>query len=405
LPQLIDVALRNNPRTRIAWLQAREAEANLGSSRSAYLPEVDVNANLTVAKSGNRTPAVQTVFGPSLALNYLLFDFGGREALVEEARQSLIAADYLHNAAIQDVVLQVEQIYYGYLADKALADAYGATLKELKANLDAAEARHSAGVATIADVLQARTAMSQGQLNYDTIEGALQTTIGALASALGLPPSTGLDVGVLPLEVPADEVAGAVDVLLAQAQTQRPELAAARADALAAQSRVRQVRAAGMPSLSLAGNAGHTFALGNGSNADSWSAGLLFRFPLFTGFRNTWDIRAAEAQEQIARERVASVGQQVDLQAWTSYYDLRTAAARMKTSRDLLSSAQESVDVARGRYKAGVGNILDLLTAQAALENARAQEVQARADWFLAVAQLAHDTGGLGGAETGAARP
>jgi outer membrane protein TolC len=68
---------------------------------------------------------------------------------------------------------------------------------------------------------------------------------------------------------------------------------------------------------------------------------------------------------------------------------------RLTTSRDLLRDAQESVNVAMGRYRSGIGSILDLLTAEAALENARAEEVQARTDWFQSVAQLAHDTGSL----------
>jgi outer membrane protein TolC len=80
---------------------------------------------------------------------------------------------------------------------------------------------------------------------------------------------------------------------------------------------------------------------------------------------------------------------------WSSYYALQTAEQRLITARELLSSAQQSADVASGRYRSGVGTILDVLTAEAALESARAQEVQARTDWFLAVAQLAHDTGSL----------
>jgi outer membrane protein TolC len=81
---------------------------------------------------------------------------------------------------------------------------------------------------------------------------------------------------------------------------------------------------------------------------------------------------------------------------WSSYHGARTAAHRVRTARDLLASAQQSEEVATGRYKEGVGSILDLLTAQAALASARAQEVQARADWLLSLASLAHDTGALG---------
>jgi outer membrane protein TolC len=126
-----------------------------------------------------------------------------------------------------------------------------------------------------------------------------------------------------------------------------------------------------------------------------YSAGLAVRWPVFTGFRNTYDVRQAQAQAGVARESVRNTEQQVMLQVWTSYYALQTATQRLTTSRDLLTSAQQSADVAQNRYRAGVGSILDVLTAEAALENARAQEVQARADWFLSVAQLAHDSGTL----------
>lgn len=392
LAQVIDVALSNNPDTRTAWLRARAAEAELGSARSEYLPEIDVNASATRSKSA--TGPAQTSFAPSIALSYLLFDFGGREAFVEQARQALVAADFLHNQTIQDVILRTEQAYYGYLDAKALLAAQEATLKERQTLLEAAEARHRAGVATIADVLQARTALSQAELTRETIEGNLRTIEGALATAMGLPAATRFDFGELPLEVPARQTAETVDALIAGAVSERPDLAAARAGALQARARVQEVRSQGLPTISATSSAGHTFLQG-GHSTTPYTAGVSMRFPLFTGFRNTYDIRAAEAQAEIANENVRGLEQDVNLQVWTSYYALQTAARRLDTARDLLASAQQSVDVARERYRAGVGSILDLLTAEAALENARAEEVQARADWFVAVAQLAHDTGNL----------
>ena len=92
------------------------------------------------------------------------------------------------------------------------------------------------------------------------------------------------------------------------------------------------------------------------------------------------------------------------LQVWQSYQAVKTAEKRVGSAQDLLTSARQSADVAEGRYKAGVGSILDLLTAQTALANARAQDVQARADWLLSIASLAHDTGTLG-APTTEAKP
>ena len=390
LERAIDIALTNNPNTRAAWLAARVAESNLGVARSELLPEVGA------AVTANRTENA-TTYGPSLSLTYLLFDFGGRSAAIEQARQRLIAADYEHNQVIQDVVLTTIEAYYGVLDAKALLEAQGATLKERQTSLEAAEARHRAGVATIADVLEARTALSQTQLNYETIEGGLHQQQGLLATALGVPVTTPIQLGALPAEAPVQDVGKAVDALIAEAQVGRPELAAARADVERSRARVREVRSAYMPTVGVTANASKTFSAGSSTaNPSPYSVGVAVRFPLFTGFRNVYDIRAAELGAELATQNARSLQQQVAFQVWSSYYALSTAAQRVRTSRVLLRSAQESLEVAQGRYRNGVGTIIELLTAQAALETARALEVQARADWFVAVAQLAHDTGALG---------
>lgn len=397
LAQIVDIALTNNPSTRAAWLNARAAQAALGSAESLYFPEIDLSAALTRtqnASQGSRTVFRQTTLAPSLSLSYLLFDFGGREAAVAQARQTLIAADYLHNQSIQDVVLRTEEAYYSYLQSKALLAAQIATLKERQTELDAANARHDTGVATIADVLQAKTAFSQAELTRESIAGGLRTIEGALATAMGLPASTRFNIGELPLEIPSTQVSEHVDDLIARAVAGRPDLAAARAEAEGTRAHVQAVRSQYMPSLSLTSNLGRTFYNG-GFQATPYAAGVALRFPLYTGGRNTFDVRQAELQSQVAAENVRAVEQNINLQVWTSYFTLQTSTQRLGTARDLLASAQQSADVAQERYRAGVGNILDLLTAEAALENARAQEVQSRADWFVAVAQLAHDTGSL----------
>jgi len=393
LAQIVDLALSNNPLTRTTWLEARISEANLGSVRSAYLPTVDLDASLTRSKTSLGTAT--TLAGPTLSLDYLLFDFGGRNASAEAARQTLIAADYTHNQAVQDVILDVEQAYYGYLDAKALLTAQEATIKERQTSLDSADARHRAGVATIADVLQARTALSQAKLTYETIEGNLRRLQGTIATLMGLPASTPFAVGDLPADVPAQQVNDAVESLIARAVADRPDLAAARADVERARQRVQVARAQGLPSIGVGASAGPVFTNGLNQHSTPYSAGISLRVPLFTGFRNTYDVRAAQIETELAGENARNVEQQVGLQVWTSYYALQTAMQRLTTSRDLLRDASESVDVAMGRYRAGIGNILDLLTAESALENARAEEVQARTDWFLSVAQLSHDTGTL----------
>ena len=393
LAQIIDLSLSNNPLTRTTWLDARLSEANLGSARAAYLPTVDLGASVVHARTTSGTAT--TLTAPALVFNDLLFDFGGRTAAAEAARQTLIAADYTHNQAIQDVILRVEQAYYDYLDAKALRAAETATIRERQTSLDSADARHRAGVASIADVLQARTALSQAQLTFETIEGNLHRLQGTIATAMGLPASTPFEVGELPLDVPAQQVSEAVEALIGRAVADRPDLGAARAAVEHAQARLIVARAQGLPSVGLGASVAPVFSNGLNQHATPYSAGISLRFPIFTGFRNRYDVRAAEIGTQLAAENARGLEQQINLQVWTSYYDLQTATQRLTTSRDLLRTAQESVDVGLGRYRAGIGSILDLLTSEAALENARAEEVQARTDWFLSVAQLAHDTGSL----------
>jgi outer membrane protein TolC len=117
--------------------------------------------------------------------------------------------------------------------------------------------------------------------------------------------------------------------------------------------------------------------------------------PVFTGFSNQFDVAAASEQYQAAVARTEATRAQVIQQVFTAYYLLKTSTNRVRTSRDLLASATQSETVARERYREGVGTIVDLLVAQSALANARAQEIDARWQWRSALAQLAHDVGVL----------
>ncbi len=399
LADIVDIALRSSSETRAAWAAARSAAAAYGSRRGDYLPDVNVGANVTRQRSTSTSakPAEeQRTYASSADFSWLLFNFGGRHAAIEETRQALLAADWTHNAVIQNVVLQVEQAYYQYVTVKALLAAESASLDDAQANLNAAEDRHSAGLATIADVLQARTALSQVQLALAGLNGRIATTRGALATSMGLPANTPFDVELLPDELPVQQAVAEVDQYLEQAKRQRADLAAARAQALKAQAHVRTVKASGLPSLSATGSVSRVYRDNPDQFSDPYALSLQLRWPLFTGFSHLYDIQQSHADEDLARARLQGLEQSIVLEVWTSYYDFQTAGQRLTAADDLLRSATESHAVALARYQSGVGTILDLLAAQAALEGARAQMIQARSDWYVSLAQLAHDTGTLG---------
>ncbi len=400
LNDLIDLALRNNPGTRAAWSAARAAAADLGSQRGAYYPTIFAQESTSRVKGsavGGQFTFHSTTTNPSVVLNYLLLDFGGRKAAVEEARQALIAADWTHNAAIQDAVLQVEQAYYQYLNARALEGAELAAVKEAQASLDAASRRHDAGLSTIADVLQAKTALSQAQLGLETVQGQIQVIRGVLATAVGLPANTPFEVDIPVQEVPLTRGTDEVDRLIEQAQARRPDLAAARALVLKAQAHLDHARAQDRPTLTTSVNGGRIFYAPDYNFQDTYGLAFLFTVPVFNGLTYQYNVFKAEADAETSRARLASLEQQAIFQVWSSYYNQKTATQRVQTTRDLLESAQQSFEVVSARYKAGAGSILDVLTAESALAGARAQQTQARTDWFLSMAQLAHDTGSLWG--------
>jgi outer membrane protein len=397
LATVVQVALANNPATRETWLGAQAAAAEMESRKGAYYPRLD----FSVSGQRTRQSAVggqfvfqQTNYGPALDLTWLLFDSGGRKADVEQARQQLIAADWSHNDAVQQVVFAVEQAYYDYQTAKAARDAARSDLDAAQRNLEAAKTRHDAGLATIADVLQAKTAASQARLQLQSIEGQIQATRGALATAMGVPVTLPIDTAPLPQDLPKQSGVKKVEAWMEQALADRPDLLALRAEAKAARANVDKSGAKRLPSVSLRGNSNRVF-YGSGGAATNYSLGLSIGLPVFTGFELESDVRKAKAEAGQAEARVATLEDQIALDVWTAYYDFQTASQQLDTSQDLLRSAEQSADVTAGRYKAGVGSILDLLSSQAALASARAQDVLARAGYLLSIARLSRAAGRL----------
>ncbi len=398
LAEVVDLGLRNNPATRLSWANARAAAAAYGSERGTYYPTIDGEVAATRLKttaSQGRNAVTQSVLDPGLNLSYLLFDFGGRSGNVGAARNALVAANFTHNATLQGVVLEIQSAYYLYVANRALLQAQRITQQEARASLAAAEERHRVGVATIADVLQARTAASQAELAAQTTEGDLQTSRGALALSLGLPANLPYDVDSAAGQVPVAVLADSVDTLIARAVQGRPDLAAAQAEFEASRNQISVARASRLPSLVLNGTGAQTYTTNLPQGDDSYAVTLSLRIPLFAGFSRLYNQRRAVAQADAAAARAGALEQQVVFEVFRSYHALQTAARRVRTTEDLIASARQSNEVALGRYRAGVGTVLDLLAAQTALADARAQEVLARLEWNTSLAQLAHDTGFL----------
>ncbi|MGH8444732.1 MAG: TolC family protein, partial [Solimonas sp.] len=348
----------------------------------------------SIASAGDEVPA-QTRYGPGVSLSYLLLDFGTRGGTIDQAAAQRLATEYSRNQTLQDVVLTVESNYYTVIGSAALVDANQRALDESQANLDAARTKYQAGLATVADVYQAEAAQAAAQLTLQQSQGSYRIAQGQLAAAAGYSPDAMLQLvdwnpEQQKIELPAQPLSD----LLASARTARPELLASQASEQAASGAVRAARGSALPTLRFNGSAGQTRII-DGAKTEQYSAGLTLNVPIFQGFALRAAIDQARASLEGARASTDSLRLAVEQQVWTAYQTVQTAHGSLDASRAQLESAQRAADAIRARYKNGLSSILEVLTTESTLAQARVVRIQAFLDWYLALATLAHDTGGL----------
>ncbi|MFZ4536721.1 TolC family protein [Propionivibrio sp.] len=388
--EVVDLALCQNPRTHEAWAYARVQAAQVGVAQSDYLPGLDGNV-ITKRVSANGANLNQR--SASLTLSWLLYDFGARSANLEGARQLLSAASSTLDSTVQSVFLSALQSYYNTQAARAAVIAALESEKASRESLSAAEVRYKVGTGTPADRLQAQTAWSQATLTRIKAEGIVKIAYGTLANVMGLDANQPLKLANIPQVTPEAAFERDIEALIIEARQRRPDLKAAEAQVKAAQSNVDYTRATGLPTLSV--GAGPTWVDTGNITSNSSSVGLTLTLPIFSGFNTTYKVRSAQANAEAVSAQRENIRLQVALDVWSAYQSLATATQTIKTTADLLASAEQSERVALGRYKAGVGSILDVLNAQSALAAARLQRIQALLDWHVSRATLAKAVGVL----------
>jgi outer membrane protein len=403
-PAAVDLALCRSPQTRAAWAAAHQQAAALGSAESAWLPTVTATGAAAREFGEHVDVTGQTEAGPqnsadaSVNLTWTLYDFGARSGRIRSARALLDAAAASLGSTSQQLVRQVVQSYYGAVAADANLAATQTTEAAAASSLDVARSLREGGVGTLADVLQAETAHDQAVLNRVQAWANAMSARGSLAVTLGQTaeqPFT-LDPEPIPSEVPS--LTARMSDLMAEAVRQRPDLAAARAQRDSAQADITVARALGRPTITV--GALHTFNYQQGvPNLDYNQIGINVTVPLFTGFNVSYGIRQAQAALQAREANLDQVTLGVTLDVWNGYYMLDSANQQLIATAALIKTAEENEQVALGRYRAGVGSIVDVLTAQTGAANARTVRINAELEWKVARAQLALALGRLSSSE------
>jgi outer membrane protein len=409
----VDLALCRNPQTRSAWATAHQQAAALGSAESAWLPTVSLTGQEThqygrhADVNGNIVATPQDSTDATINLAWTLYDFGGRTGRIQSAHSLLDAAAFTASSTVQQTVGSVAQAYYGVVAADALLASAKITEDVSAHSLEIARSLSNGGVGTLADVLQAETAYEQAALATVQADQAAKSARGTLAVTLGLTADEffKLDSEPVPAQEPAFEAR--IADLMAEAARQRPDLKAAQAQRDAAEAQITVARSVGLPSIAI--GATHSYAATSGVPNENYNqVGITVTVPVFSGFNVSYGVRQAQAALRVQEANLEQVGLSVTLSVWNGYYSLESADRQLTVTASLLKTSNDNLQVALGRYQAGVGSILDVLTAQAAAGIARQLRINAELAWEVARAQLALALGRLSSAEPlkdGAALP
>jgi outer membrane protein len=405
LAELIDLAEAHNPETRVAWESARAQAATLGIARSELYPTLSAVALSGVDREeiplGKRfyrhtDPAIEM----SLDLNYTIFDFGARRGRIATESARVLAANFGFNDVHRRLIFQVQQAYYRLLNASAQDTAARASLANAEAVQQAAEERLRNGLATLPDVLEARSATAQSQYDLQAILGAEESSRGDLATALGGPAATMIRLQPLS-EVPTPESIGdTVEEVIYRALDQRPDLQAELADIRLAQAQRKEARAAYYPSLHLRADPslqslyieqqtlpwGHTADLTGG-------AFLSLNWTVFDGGARRNRVMQAEAEIRKAESQVNAARDSIEDEVWTAHSNLSTAFRQREAATALLDSATQSYAAALESYNYGVRNLLDVTAAQKLLAQARSADILARTQVLITLADLAFRCG------------
>jgi len=400
----VDLALCRNPSTRSAWAAAHQQAAALGSAEGAWLPDVSATGTETRAFGEHADPTGAIVSTPqnsrdaAINLSWVLYDFGARDGRITSARHLLDAAAATASSVSQQTVLNVVQSYYGVVAADSALIAAQTTETAGSRSLEVARGLREGGAGTRADVLQAETAFDQAVLARVQAEAAEKNARGTLAVTLGL--SADQPMSLAPETLPAEPqvLTARMADLMAEAMRQRPDLAAAEAQRDSAEANIRIARAAGRPSISV--QVGRDLIDTTGIPHQNYSLiGVNVTVPIFTGFNVDYAVRQAQAAFEVSEANADQVRLGVSLGVWSAYHLLESANQQLTVTAGLIKTAEENQQVAFGRYQAGVGTIVDVLTAQSAAALARQTRINAELGWQVTRAQLALALGRLSGAD------
>jgi outer membrane protein len=159
---------------------------------------------------------------------------------------------------------------------------------------------------------------------------------------------------------------------------------------------VRAAQKQYLPTVNAIGSAGDYETFDSSRNERTggwWAASAFLSFPLFTGFLIENQVVEAKAQQTAADATTTDIGQALTQQVTASYLDLISLAQQIKLNEELVKTATEALQLARERYKLGLGSVVEVTQAEVSLTAAQTRLAESQYDYKIAEVTLAFAAG------------
>ncbi len=423
LPQLIDLAESTNPMTRVAWNDARRVALAAGVAESAYLPRVsaslvggyqatngsDTTAGVNLAGAGSTHGAISAV-----SVEWLLFDFGERAAVVEAAKQASFISNVAFTAAHQQVIYEVSLGYYRYEGARAKLGTAKQSLANAEAVQAAAEERFKRGVGTVVESDQTQQATAQARLAAVQAGGGAEDAYLALLSAVGVSPLAKIRIAGAANRTFSPSMLKPVEGVVAQSIARRPDIQSAYAAEKASLAKVKATEAEFLPKVFTSatgsynpgslqvtalpglGEASSTVNINNNRLGAAILAGV--SVPVYDGGTRLAALKQAQADADSASAKLDQIRNNAVRQIVAADNALRTSLSAVAAAKALVSASHTTFDAALAAYRNGLGSITDATVAETQLLQAKYAYTDAYNAVLTAAATLALASGALGAA-------
>jgi outer membrane protein len=399
LEQALEMA-RQNPQLAQAQASVMQAQGQVGIARSGFLPSgaAGVTAGWTTARGilgAAPSSTLYETYNATITLNQTLWDFGRTLGAYLAARDQERAARAGVDTAWNAVELNVRTAYYTVLATEALVAVADQTVASNQRQLDLARGQFEVGQRPRFDVTTADVNLQQSLISQITAHDGVTLTRIALSQAVGQ------DVSKRPLLMPTVPQDIDLDVprLMAEALAARPDLKAVDYQISAADQSLSAAKSAWFPILGV--SAGYTWTnsrypvAGGPPQPDSnfWNVLGTVTWPFLNGGADMARVDVQSGQVASTKASRDLLLLQVRTDVEQAVTGVNEARARRSVARVLVGQAKENLELAEGRYQAGIGTIIDVTVSQTSYTSAQAQEVKAAFDLATAWAQLQHAVG------------